>query len=226
MNTNRWRAIITLRALLVLIVGCAERGTLGQGAYIYSSAFNLGSTASDSGLVNQIRQVTDAVNDFKLCVRSIRFESEDDVLIETDGLDDIRFSPGLIDVSDGLEKKWTRLDLPTGFALKRIRIKLDDDKDLCGVDYSLSFNGVSTDEEVEFRWMFSPPMIVTEDSPGIQLPLDTIVEAFLVALSNQELDPDSLQYLVESVEEQAKERHSDEDSDDDSSDLEKDDAEN
>lgn len=124
------------------------------------------------------------VTDFKICVKRIKLEGDDDQPRKKEGEkgdngesdpDDIKFAPGLIDVGSGGEKTWGTVNLPTGFKLKKIKIKVKKDKDLCGVDYSVKFNSATTDQDVEFKWKFEPPIDL--DAGVISLRLNEVIAA-------------------------------------------------
>lgn len=190
-----------LGLVLPLFAGCGKPGA--DGNMIYSSAFD---TSMASGLVGYGLQPAANLSEFKVCVRSIRLENDDDeVVSDSQGNTDINFRPGLIDLSDGQVRQWGAATLPVGFALKRIRIKLHDDENLCQSDYSVRFNGVQTDEEVEFRWIFPNPVAVDAET-DIELPLQAMVDELLGALAAGPVNSEDLKQLLEDVEEAADER--------------------
>jgi len=126
------------------------------------------------------------ITEFKLCVERIRLEdaqgkphlhedaakkSEDDA-----STGEIKFTPGLIDLSDGTAKNWGMVDIPVGFALSRLTIKARKDQALCGVDYSVDFNGTTSTEDIEFKWKFDPPVVLNGSTDALQLSLATVTD--------------------------------------------------
>lgn len=104
-------------------------------------------------------------------------KAEDD-LTESEKLGgEIYFAPGLIDVSSGSEITWGNVKLPVGFNLSKIKVKIAKDKKLCGVDYALSYQGNTTEEELEFKWRFSSAVNLNSSTSQLKLSLDEIVTA-------------------------------------------------
>lgn len=119
---------------------------------------------------------TTTVTDFKICVRKVKLENEDGKTEQKDDQDEIEFKPGLIDLTAGTAKSWGTMNVPVGFKLKKIKIKVKKDKDLCGVDYSIKFNSATTDQDVEFKWKFEPA-IDLDAGNKLSLALATVVSA-------------------------------------------------
>lgn len=119
---------------------------------------------------------TTAVTDFKICVKKVKLENEDGGVEKKDDQEEIEFKPGLIDLSSGAAKSWGAMNIPVGFKLKKIKIKVQKDKDLCGVDYSIKFNDQTTTEDVEFKWKFEPA-IELEAGNALTLAISSVVSA-------------------------------------------------
>jgi hypothetical protein len=133
------------------------------------------------------------VSDFKVCVSRIRLIGEDgnDVKPVDDdtkaddssssssspssSANEIRFSPGLIDLSSGKAVDWGKAEIPTGFKIAGLRIKVHKDKDLCGVDYSLKFNELTTPQDVEFKWKFDPAVEFTGTTEKLEVSLAEVI---------------------------------------------------
>lgn len=195
MRTNSFYfVILTSLALAILLSGCGK-GT-GSEFAIYNGALTGGARA----LVLQDGNL----DSFQICVTRIRIEHPDG---EAGEALDFDFRPGLIDVSDGLSKKWGALAIPAGMRVGRIKVKVAADKNLCGVDASVIFNGVSTKEEIELKWKFPTPIEVTSLSQGITLPLGQVVSSLLVAFGEGSLTEERMKQAIEAVEEDAEEAH-------------------
>lgn len=194
--------------IVFLLVSCGE-GTRTGNSFGNSDVSITSSAYNTSGTLNAlVRFLTlGSVTEFKFCIKEVRLENDDDVaIVGTSGAADVRFTPGLIDVTSGNANKWGDVFLPVGFTLKRIKIKMaKDESGPCGVDYSVRFNGVESDEQIEFEWRFSPSISFTEDTPGITLSLQDFVNALITANDASTLDSDSLKTTIEAIEESAEE---------------------
>ncbi|MBC7691569.1 MAG: hypothetical protein H7222_07350 [Methylotenera sp.] len=153
--------------------------TVQSAAYPTSGAASVQSNSRDAATVTPTATVTD----FKLCIKTIKLEDEDGKAQKEEDQEEIVFSPGLIDVTAGIEKAWGNVKVPVGFKLSRIRIKVKKDQALCGVSYSLSFNGQTTPEDIEFRFKFDPA-VDFEDGNTLNLSLNTVVSKLRQAIDS------------------------------------------
>ncbi|MBI3534146.1 MAG: hypothetical protein HY072_01490 [Deltaproteobacteria bacterium] len=131
-----------------------------------------------------------SVTEFKFCVKRIKLEDEDGNAKKKDGEtgddgekdpEDIRFSPGLIDLSAGIVQDWGTVNIPIGFKLKKIKIKVKQDKTLCGVNYSVKFNTQEANEDIEFKWKFNPALDLTNAVSALKLSFSTIISTLKAA---------------------------------------------
>lgn len=229
-KTNQWNLMLgyLLFSLVVLLLGaCGDETTpaassTNVGTAVYSSAF-IGGT-SVQGIRKAVHASASEVTEFKLCVRSIKLENANEEAVALGDEEDIKFQPGLIDVTAGDQKKWGNVTLPSGFQLKRIKIKVAKDKNLCGTEYALSFNGVETDEEIQMRFILPVANNFDAENEDIHLPLQTMVDALLAQIDADTLSRDSLKDAIEAVEEQAKIKNEDGTDDDDSEDVDNEDS--
>lgn len=204
-------AVIGLGILAAVASGC---GSSEKGIKIVSEQFEstgAASLMSGMGLVQRSAAAVDMTH-FSLCVSRIRLINEDgesevgDSTANSDGheheheeSDEIRFEPGLIDLSSGEEKEWDTVELPTGFKLEKLRVKVKKDKDLCGdVDYSVKFNDVEHTEAIEFKWEFDPAIELDDTTEKLTLSFGEVVSAIRTAI---ESDPTSnaLKAAIEEV---------------------------
>ena len=94
------------------------------------------------------------------------------------------------------------------FALKRIKVKMEKDEDVCGVSYAFSFNGVTTQEQVELGWSFPSAIYFTDDSPGLSLQLQAFVNELLASEDAATLDEEELKQILEDLCPMSHYRHS------------------
>lgn len=173
------RLIVAFSFMLIALLfsGCGKNT---GNASLSSSGFNTSGLAEvvESDSSSLAANPSTAVAEFKICVRRIRLENEDDQA-EKSGDDDsdfIEFSPGLVDLSNGEPKGWGDAKIPTGFKLKRIKVKVQKHAQTCGVDYSIKFNSETATRDVEFRFRFDPP-IELEGDEKIKLSMAKVVAA-------------------------------------------------
>ncbi len=217
---------LTLFLFGVLVLGLAACGKNAAspsagGVSLSSKAY----TASGLGIISPMARLAalPAVDEFKFCVGKVKFEDESgNAVIKNkpaesgaeskleneageqevaDENGEFEFSPGLIDVSLGAAIEWGKIPVPTGYSLSRLKVKIKKDKDVCGVDYSLSFNGMTSDQDIEFKWKFQPPVEITADSKLITVSLDSIVTTLKEAAAAGAIN--SLKDRVEQTEDEA-----------------------
>lgn len=177
--------------LLLWPLGCGKSLTLGNGNVALSSA-----PYAAAGVA---RFANPAVSEFKICVASVKLEDGDgkahveqpdgangqsmkDTKVETnDAAAEIKFSPGLIDLSDGTVKTWGTVKIPTGFMLSKIKVKVKKSKEKCGVDYSVRFNGIQSTEDIEFKWKFNPAVSISANTDELKVSFASVVSALRAA---------------------------------------------
>lgn len=184
--------IVAMVSALSFLVGCGQ-----QGLKISNSAFTTSTSAA--------RLAVEGVEEFKFCVARIRLETKAEkdanTAIDDNGSDSVVFTPGLINLSDGTAKDWGELAMPAKAQVARIKIKVKKDAALCGVDYSLLFNGLSTPRDIEFRWNFDPPIDVDSTTKALRLSFQEIAAALLASAMNDEIQ---LKERIESADSTAK----------------------
>lgn len=226
------RSFIVLGLFLSVAMGCAKAPngtsamvTISSDTFTTSGAamlslHNLVSPSLSRALAlpgrYSLNLVTE-VQEFKICVKRLKLEDESDQPHTEDGDDDaaqaeereaeangeLVFTPGLIDVSNGQKKDWGQLNIPVGYNLKSLKVKIAKDKDICGVDYSVSFNGQTSPEDIEFKWKFNPPVALDASTSVLVLSFDSVVTALRAAADSGNLA--HMKETIEAIEEDAHE---------------------
>jgi hypothetical protein len=188
--------MVWLVAALTFVLGCGKDGvTIGNSAL-----------TSASGAV---KIAASSIEELKFCVARIRLETQEEKDTadasgtESDDNDGkaITFTPGLIDLTSGVAVDWGQLTIPEKAQVVRIKVKIKKDKDLCGQDYSLIYNGLSTPRDIEFRWKFNPAVNVDGTTNALRLSFDAIVAALQASAMSNEVQ---LKDRTEGVEGEAK----------------------
>lgn len=201
--------IIGYLTLLISGAGCGTR--VGTGVTIRSAPFAIAgvTTAPQSTLTaladdlfrfSSARTAAPSVTDFKFCLKALKLEADDGKYADKDGSGSVEFKVGLLDVSNGQEKVWATSNLPTGFRLRRIKAEVHKDFDVCNVNYSVKFNGFESQNDVEFKFKFEPPVDVTLGT-SLRVALSSFVAALRAAASSASLNENNLKDYVEGLEE-------------------------
>ncbi len=186
--------------ILILITGCGTKTGTGLTTKGNVTLASQSFSASAAFLAVSPRWITTPVDSFKFCVEKIKLENESDQVVEKDGQQEIEFHPGLIDVSSGQEKTWGTAEIPVSFTLKRIKVDVKKENDLCGgADYSVQFNGFQSQEGIEFKWLFIPPIEV-KAGDTLKLALSEIVTTLKQAAGDGALNDENLKSYIESTE--------------------------
>jgi hypothetical protein len=175
-------------AALTLLVGCGQNTiTIGNTAFTGASGF--------------IRMAVDPVTEFKFCVSRVRLETQAEKdSNDTNAIDDahsVQFAPGLIDIGAGTAKDWGAVAIPAKAQVVRMKLKVKKDAAVCGVDYSLIYNGLSTPRDIEFRWKFEPAIDVDGATAALRVSFDEVVAALQASAMSDELQ---LKDRIEAVE--------------------------
>jgi hypothetical protein len=194
-----WEEYDMKSSRLILVVSAMILTGCGGSISLKSTAFpTTGATGLRVSLPNlAVSTPTANVETFKICITSIRLVNDSEETQGKDGSDDIEFKPGLIDLSDGQEKDWGSVSTPVGFKLKRLRVKVHHDPDLCGVDPSIQFNTATTQQDVELKFRFDPAIDLAEDDT-LALNINALVQNLREAVDAGTIS--SLKDRIEEVE--------------------------
>jgi hypothetical protein len=188
------RVLVALSCIfMAALTGCGRgSGNVEIGTDAFSpnggGASNMEMIALPSGSMAPSTPVTD----FKVCIRGVRLENENDEVESGDDEENsdengmIQLSPGLVDLTSGIPQSWGEAKIPTGFKLKRIKVKIQKHVQTCGVDYSVKFNNETINRDIEFRFRFDPPVEI-EENDRINLSLAAVVTALRQAADDSNL---------------------------------------
>jgi hypothetical protein len=181
----------------IMLASAFVRSACSSGVTLKSSAFP---TSRDTGVARiETASVSPSttVTHFSFCLERVRlYDDSGNTHGEDEGKDYVEFKPGLIDVSDGLEKEWGSVPVPTGFRLKSLRAKVHQDRDLCGVDHSVKFNDLTTQQDLEFKFDFDPAVELAKDDV-LKLTLNQVIADLRTAASGGGIS--SLKDRIEAV---------------------------
>jgi hypothetical protein len=193
-----------MMSAILLLTACGKTGTVSikSESYATSGASSLMADRDSLALVTPSTNVSD----FKICVKRIRLQDEDGEAVSKDGetgengekdVDDIRFSPGLIDLTDGLPEDWGKVEVPVGFKLSRLTVKVKKDESVCGVNYSVKFNSASSPQDIEFKFKFDPAVELSDGST-LNVSMAKVVEQLRLAVDSGDIA--SMKERIEAVE--------------------------
>ncbi len=102
------------------------------------------------------------VTEFKFCSTKLKLKNEAGEAVGGDATGAVEAVLGQVDISNGaVTQTWGRLEIPVGFTLSRIEFELHYDPEKCaGADYSIRYNGVSITRDLDFRFQFSPAIVL------------------------------------------------------------------
>lgn len=201
---------VVMRNFRFLFLGVLLLTACGKEVALKISSASFATTGA-TALLGFLATPSAPVTEFKFCVKRVKLQGEDDSPIRKEGEkgengedhpDDIRFAPGLIDISDGKAHDWGTMEIPTGFKLKRIQIKVRKDQELCGVNYSVKFNDAIAVENFEIKWRFNPPIDLASNIDVLELSFNNLVASLRQAADEERLN-NQLKERIEEIEEQA-----------------------
>lgn len=174
------------------IVGC---GKTSGSITLQNSAFGLSTSARAGFEAFALSSAATTISSFSFCVREVKLEAEDGNAVRKDGDSDdlIEVRLGLISPNDGLKTlSWGTADIPVGTAIKKIKVQIHKDKELCGVDYSVKMNDLTLTKDIEFKFTF-PKGTVMEAGKTITFDLQPIVAALSAAYSANEFNDSAIE---------------------------------
>jgi len=144
--------------LLMGLVSC-NGTTVGNPVYS-EGAVTIGSSSYSNSVpaANKVSSFA-AVTDFKFCITKVSLKDDSGSEVNGGSLD---LNLGLVDVSDSTAaKSWGEADIPVGYSLSEMNIEVHKDSELCGVDYSLRYNNVTIEADLEFKFKFDPAIVLS-----------------------------------------------------------------
>lgn len=174
----------------MMITGCNGKdgsgaftpGTTGSVVTIQSSAYtNDGSAvAAFQSKIKFLKELifekayAAPVTNFEFCITQMKVVTEGD---STAGASQEAIL-GLVDVSNAnLSSDWGTIELNEGDTISEIHFEIHKDAENCGgADYSVSYNGQKLNKDLEFKFRFSPALIVN-NGDTINLQLGVIAKA-------------------------------------------------
>jgi len=138
------------------------------------------------------------LTDFKFCITQIKMlDASGDTVQDSTGASAMTAVLGLVDVSAGSSIPWGTVTVPTGFLLGELAVEIHRDPENCSqAQYSLSYNGVQLQKDLEFKIKFSPA-IQLDSNDLIGVNLDTLVTMFKDAYAAGALNDEGIGAYVE-----------------------------
>lgn len=156
---------VLMLATLPLLGGCAK--SKSSSVSLQSGAYN----SAAGSLPEPMRKLFDLLipsavatptnlTGIQLCITQIKLEAEGGSTIKNGDSDAFEARLGLVDLGNGLSNKtWGDLPIPEGTVLKRLKVEIHKDENLCGVGYSalLTHSGGTANltKDIELKFSFS-----------------------------------------------------------------------
>lgn len=187
--------------LLISLSACGGGTSTGNPikVTVQSASFSTSSVASQNSRQGKNFDLKNNNVEFNICVSDIIFEnaSEERIAVAFDNL-------GLISISDSTNTTtWGKVYVDEGkeFEFDTIIILADNNPELCGVDYSLLYEGNEIGQPFELFFEFKSQSFKTSDGDVYRLDLDTIITATENALLNGQFnDSEWADYIDDFVE--------------------------
>lgn len=172
--------LLAFRSILVFLVGfglgtgCGGTSVGNPLVTIESKPYSTSITAlldPRAFLASSMPTLT-AVTEFKFCNTQFQVKTSG----ESDSVEEIL---GVVDVSDSTATtSWGEVRLANeGTQVEELSFELHRDPEKCsGAEYSVRFNGSEITKDLEFKFVFSPPVAISEGS-RVRLGLDAIATA-------------------------------------------------
>jgi hypothetical protein len=157
-SRRRWIAALLIAATWQ---GCGPGGT-GSGnpaVRIVSQGYSPTAAALRIPMLDWLMPSATAasgVTSFQFCVTKLKLDAADGSPIEENGSSEFEARLGRIDLGDGSsEATWGEVGIPAGTDIKRIKIEIHKDPELCGgAAYSAIANGQALTKDLEFAFSF------------------------------------------------------------------------
>ena len=159
----------------------------------------IGTTASLASLIGPNAALA-PVTDFKFCITKIKMvDGSGAPVADSSGATSISAILGLVDVSAGTAVDWGTLDIPVGFTLGELALEIHKDAENCpGSTYSLSYNGILLNQDLEFKFTFNPAITLgNNDVLGVSL--DNIIGVIQTAEAAGALNDEGITAYIEQM---------------------------
>ncbi len=163
-------------------IGCGKTDTSGVSivskGYATSTALRTPAPLKwlESLFIQPAFAAATGISGFKFCITQMKLDAEDGSAIKNGDSELLEAKLGLVNLGDGSQDvTWGNLNLPTGVTIKRIKIEIHKDAELCGVPYSTAITDTTGIERtisknVELKFLFSTPKtFATGDSVSVSL---------------------------------------------------------
>lgn len=177
---NRFALSLGLIGISLLSQGCAK----GSGVTLQSRGFNVAQMNFFEHPFLAIRDLlvpnayaAGAFTGIKFCITQMKLEAEDGSSIKDEETDSDLFEAklGWVDLGNGnTTVSWGDLPIPHGTKLKRIKVEIHKDQELCGTAYSAALTTASATrnltKDIELKFAFSSAKELSEgDSVTVSL---------------------------------------------------------
>lgn len=143
------------------------------------------------------------ISGFKLCITQMKLDAEDGSTVKNGDSDLLEAKLGLVDLGDGsLPATWGNISIPAGTTIKRIKLEIHKNIELCGVDYSTSITDTSgtihsVSKDIELKWAFATPKSFNAGDT-VTVSLANLVTQYSAAVLAGKFDDENLGAYLES----------------------------
>lgn len=142
-----------------------------------------------------------SVSSMSFCITQLKFEADGgDAIADDDGDDVFETSIGLVNIGDGSTVvNWGNVGAPIGTSIKKVKVEVHRDPEVCGVEYSVEYNGLELSQDVEMTFTF-PVAEAVEDGGTITFDLAQIASAFQSAYDAGDFSDGNITSYIENIE--------------------------
>jgi hypothetical protein len=190
-NTMKSAGKHLLKSMLWLaLAGLWACGGSSPGVELVSAAYGQALLSAD---------VPPAEASFSFCVTQLKLEADDSSAVSVGG-SSAELALGLVELGDGNgEVTWADFDFAAGAMVRRIKVEVHQDSELCGVDYSVAFGGMSLTKDLEFTFVFDAPQLIPDEG-AVVLDLSALVVAYADALAANKFNNEEIGAFMENSE--------------------------
>lgn len=211
MKTKIMNSLFTL--IFLLFLGCApgDSGTSGGNPLVEANVSVQSTPYTNDGTVvlfynSKVKKIANLflipsamaapVSEFKFCITKLKVVSSEN---GTPGAS-VEAILGLIQLDDSSQTyNWGNITLIEGQSVSEIHFEVHHDPENCsGADYSALYNGQSIQQDLEFKFKFSPAITVS-NGDTISLGISTIAKAMEDAHAAGEFNNSQITTYLESA---------------------------